>query len=91
MIVKILNASGNDFYGVKYNEKKIDKGSGELMLMKNFPSFINQNNSQEQVRDYLKSISENEKVKNPQFHVVISTKFQEHSKEELAKIAEEFM
>ena len=91
MIVKILNASGNDFYGVKYNEKKIDKGSGELMLMKNFPSFINQNNSQKQVRDYLKSISKNEKVKNPQFHVVISTKFQEHSKEELAKIAEEFM
>ena len=91
MIVKILNASGRDFHGVKYNEKKIDKGKGELMLMKNFPSFINEKSSQEQVRDYLKSISKNERVKNPQFHAVISTKFQEHSKEELTKVAEEFM
>ena len=91
MIVKILNASGTDFHGVKYNEKKIDKGKGELMLMKNFPSFINEKSSQEQVRDYLKSISKNERVKNPQFHAVISTKFQEHSKEELTKVAEEFM
>lgn len=91
MIVKILNGSGRDFHGVKYNEKKIDKGKGELMLMKNFPSFINEKSSQEQVRDYLKSISKNERVKNPQFHAVISTKFQEHSKEELTKVAEEFM
>ena len=91
MIVKILNASGTDFHGVKYNEKKIDKGKGELMLMKNFPSFINEKSSQEQVRDYLKSISKNERVKNPQFHAVISTKFQEHNKEELTNVAEEFM
>lgn len=37
MIVKILSSSSSDFHGVKYNEKKIDKGSGELMKMKNFP------------------------------------------------------
>lgn len=91
MIVKILNASGTDFHGVKYNEKKIDKGKGELMLMKNFPSFINEKSSQEQVRDYLKSISKNERVKNPQFHAVISTKFQEHTREELTNVADEFM
>jgi hypothetical protein len=63
----------------------------ELMLMKNFPSFINESSSQEEVRNYLKSISKNEKVKKPQFHAVISTKFQQHSKEELAKVAEDFM
>ena len=61
------------------------------MLMKNFPSFINENSSQEEVRYYLKSISKNEKVKKPQFHAVISTKFQQHNKEELAKVAEDFM
>jgi len=61
------------------------------MLMKNFPSFINENSSQEGVRNYLKSISKNEKVKKPQFHAVISTKFQQHNKEELAKVAEDFM
>jgi hypothetical protein len=57
MIVKILSSSSSDFHGVKYNEKKIDKGSGELMKMKNFPSFINSKSRQDSVRDYLKSIS----------------------------------
>lgn len=91
MIIKILGSSGSDFHGVKYNEKKIEKGTGELVMMKNFPSFINESSSQEQVRDYLKSVSANEKVKKPQFHAVISTKFQQHDKEELTKIAENFM
>ena len=30
-------------------------------------------------------------MKTAQFHAVISTRFQEHSKEELTKIAEDFM
>lgn len=91
MIVKILGSGSSNFHGVQYNDKKVEKGTGELMLMKNFPSFINENSSQEGVRNYLKSISKNEKVKKPQFHAVISTKFQQHSKEELAKVAEDFM
>lgn len=91
MIVKILGSGSSNFHGVQYNDKKVEKGTGELMLMKNFPSFIDENSSQEEVRNYLKSISKNEKVKKPQFHAVISTKFQQHSKEELAKVAEDFM
>ena len=92
MIIKILRASGSDFNGVKYNDKKIDKGTGELMLMKNFPSFINELSSKEQVRNYLRAISiGNKKVLKPQFHAMISTKFQGHSKEELTKVAENFM
>ena len=91
MIVKILGSASSNFHGVQYNDKKVEKGTGELMLMKNFPSFINENSSQEEVRNYLKSISKNEKVKKPQFHAVISTKFQQHNKEELAKVAEDFM
>lgn len=91
MIVKILGSSGSDFHGVKYNDKKVEKGTGELMMMKNFPSFINETSSQQEVRDYFKSISKNEKVKKPQFHAVISTKFQQHDKEELTKIAENMM
>ncbi|ELR81215.1 Relaxase/mobilization nuclease [Elizabethkingia anophelis R26] len=59
--------------------------------MKSFPTFINSKSSQDSVRDYLKSISKNEKIKKPQFHAVISTKFQEHSKEDLTKTAESFM
>ena len=91
MIVKILGSASSSFHGVQYNDKKVEKGKGELMLMKNFPSFINESSSKEEVRNYLKSISKNEKVKKPQFHAVISTKFQQHSKEELTKVAEDFM
>lgn len=91
MIIKIFKSAGSDFSGVRYNDKKVEKGTGELMLMKNFPSFINEESSQEEVRNYLKSVSKNDKVKKPQFHAVISTKFQDHSKEELAEIAENFM
>ena len=91
MIVKILGSASSNFHGVQYNDKKVEKGTVELMQMKNFPSFINENSSQEEVRNYLKSISKNEKVKKPQFHAVISTKFQQHNKEELAKVAEDFM
>ena len=91
MIVKIITASGSDFHGVQYNDKKVEKGTGELMLMKNFPSFINGESTQEQVRNYFKSISKNEKVKKPQFHAVISAKYQTHGKEELTEIAKEFM
>ena len=56
MIVKILKASGSDFHGVHYNDKKVEKGSGELMLMKNFPSFINEDSGPDEVRNYFKSI-----------------------------------
>ncbi|WP_073335424.1 relaxase/mobilization nuclease domain-containing protein [Chryseobacterium carnipullorum] len=92
MIVKIMNPAGSDFPGVNYNDKKIDKGKGELMMMKNFPSFINENSDKQQVRDYLKAISAgNKRVIKPQFHATISTKFREHSKEELTKIADDFM
>lgn len=91
MIVKIMKPAGSAFPGVNYNDKKIDKGKGELMLMKNFPSFINESSSKEEVKSYLASVSKNEKVKKPQFHAALSTKFREHSKEELTKVAESFM
>ena len=86
-----MEPAGSGFPGVQYNDKKVEKGSGELMLMKNFPCFINENSSQQDVRDYLKSVSNNERVKKPQFHAAISTKFREHTKEELTRIAENFM
>jgi hypothetical protein len=87
-----MPAAGASFPGVNYNDKKINSGKGELMLMKNFPSFINESSDKQQVRDYLRAISvANKKIIKPQFHAMISTKFQEHSKEELTEIAENFM
>nr|WP_111959852.1 relaxase/mobilization nuclease domain-containing protein [Chryseobacterium lathyri] len=91
MIIKIMEPAGSNFPGVQYNDKKVEKGSGELMLMKNFPSIVNENSSQQEVREYLRSISNIERVKKPQFHAVVSTKFREHTKEELTSIAENFM
>ncbi|MDP2455236.1 MULTISPECIES: relaxase/mobilization nuclease domain-containing protein [unclassified Kaistella] len=92
MIVKIMPAAGSSFPGVNYNEKKIKGGKGELMMMKNFPSFINRSSGQQQVRNYLRAISVgNKKIIKPQFHAMISTKFKEHSKGELTEIAENFM
>ena len=91
MIVKILSSASKDFHGVKYNDKKVHNEKGELMLMKNFPSFINEHSSQEEVRDYFKAISQGERTQKPQFHAVISTKYQEHSKEQLTEIADNFM
>ncbi|MDY3547049.1 hypothetical protein PG291_00320 [Riemerella anatipestifer] len=44
MIVKILSAS-KSFSDVEYNDKKVEKGKGELMAMKNYPSFINEESS----------------------------------------------
>lgn len=86
-----MEPAGSGFPGIQYNDKKVEKGSGELMLMKNFPSIVNENSSQQEVRKYLRSISNNERVKKPQFHAAISTKFREHTKEELTTIAENFM
>ena len=91
MIVKLMKPASSNFPGIQYNDKKIDKGKGELMLMKNFPSFINELSSKEEVKSYLASVSKNKKVKKPQFHAALSTKYREHSKEELTKIAENFM
>lgn len=92
MIVKIMAAAGSSFPGVNYNDTKIKKGKGELVMMKNFPSFIKTSSKKEEIKNYLKAISNsNTNVKKPQFHAMISTKFQKHSKEELANIAENFM
>ena len=92
MIVKMMKPAGNSFPAVNYNDKKIKKEEGELTLMKNFPSFIDKDSNKHQVKNYLRAISiGNKKVLKPQFHAMISTKFREHSKEELTKIAENFM
>lgn len=95
MIVKILlsnKEASQNFGGVRYNDNKIEKGNGELMEMKNFPSFIDKTSSRDIVSNYLKTISkQNTSIKKPQFHCALSTKGKEHSKEELAEMANKWM
>lgn len=90
MIVKILNSSGS-FNGVDYNDKKVDNGKGELVKMKNFPSYIDNKSSANDVKNYFKFQASSSKIKNAQFHLTISTKGRTHSKEDLSTIAEKFM
>jgi hypothetical protein len=92
MIVKILG-SGAGFNGVDYNTEKIDKGKGELMLVKNF-DFLDglKNLRPEDYKNYLQMISsKNQKIVNPQFHAAISCKGKEYSKEQLMEIGEQWL
>jgi hypothetical protein len=92
MIVKILNRSSKEFNGVSYNDKKIDQGKGELLKMKNFPASINASSGTQDVKNYLKALSNsNKRIQNPQFHCTISAQGRSYSKEQLALTAEKFM
>lgn len=86
-----MASAGASFPGVGYNDRKMEGGKGELMMMKNFPSYISEKSSMEEVKNHLALVSKSEKTKKPQFHAAISTKFREHTKEELTKVAEKFM
>lgn len=86
-----MASAGSSFPGVGYNDRKMEGGKGELMLMKNFPAYISEKSSMEEVKGHLALVSKSEKTKKPQFHAAISTKFREHTKEELTKVADKFM
>lgn len=92
MIVKILNKSSKEFNGVSYNDKKIDNGKGELLSMKNFPPYINSSSGTQDVKNYFKALSNNNKrIQNPQFHCTISAQGRTYSKDQLSDIADKFM
>jgi Relaxase/Mobilisation nuclease domain len=95
MIAKIMKPSPS-FQAVYYNEHKISEQKAQLMVAANF----NQSGEIRGVgtltkRDYMAyftALSEtNERVKNRQFHAVISAKGQSHTAEELTAIAEEYL
>ncbi|MCI0922416.1 relaxase/mobilization nuclease domain-containing protein [Sphingobacterium rhinopitheci] len=92
MIVKILKKSAS-FKAVRYNTAKVDSNRGELLLVKNFGILQGIENLKPQdYINYLQVLSAaNTRIKYPQFHVAISTKGREHSKEELSTIAEQWM
>ena len=92
MIVKILKKSST-FKAVTYNTGKVDKNKGELLLVKNFGVLqgIEELRPQDYI-NYLEAVSSSStRIKYPQFHVAISTKERQHSKEELSDIAQKWM
>ncbi|QJD98564.1 relaxase/mobilization nuclease domain-containing protein (plasmid) [Mucilaginibacter robiniae] len=92
MIVKILNSSSK-FNGVSYNTKKTDKDLGELMKVKNFGYLQAVTNVlPEEYKNYLIfHSSTNSKVKDQQFHAVITCKGREYDKHQLTGFADAFL
>src|SRR5690606_9741590 len=92
MTVKILSSTSS-FNGVSYNTNKTQNSKGELMKSKNFGYLQHSSNvTPEEMKTFLKAHSNrNKRVKDKQFHAVISCREREYSKEALTKIAEEWL
>lgn len=75
MIIKILSSAKN-FSGINYNEKKNDLGDSELLCAENFGGLSFQTDlGKADYVNYMKAIGAlNPRVKNKQFHAVISVK-----------------
>jgi len=92
MVVKILSSSST-FNGVSYNTNKTEKDKGELMKVANFGYLEGFTNVQPQeYKNYLIfHSSSNTRMKDKQFHAVISCKGKEFDKHQLTSIAAEYL
>lgn len=92
MIATILKSSST-FSAVNYNERKVSKGTAELVEIANFGYLQKTGNlSASNLREYLvKYSSINQNIKNTQFHVAISCKKQDYSHEQLIDIAHQYL
>jgi Relaxase/Mobilisation nuclease domain len=93
MIAKIMK-SAQSFDAVYYNDNKIKEQKATFLTAANFHTsgtnlnFLSRNDA----ITYFNKVSDlNPRVKNKQFHAVISTKGTEHTAEELKSIAEEYI
>jgi len=92
MVIKILSSAAT-YNGISYNFEKLTTGMAELMVAKNFgPLELLDHIRQEDYKNYLQMLSaRNTRIKQPQFHAVVSTKGKDHSKAELTEIAEKWL
>ena len=92
MIVKILSSSAS-FSGVNYNTDKVEQGKGELVNVSNFGAlqFLSSLRPSDYI-NYFKAVSSaNKRVSKPQFHAVISAKGKSTLKEDLTRIAQDWL
>jgi hypothetical protein len=89
MIAHILKKPSMVFAGVKYNTNKVDRNTGELMLIANFGILQALSNPRPQdLVNYLLMVSaQNRGIKNTQFHATISARGRNYNKQELTKAA----
>ena len=93
MIAKILTKSAT-FDAVIYNDKKVMKGVAELLEMRNmgYIESMNASRTTEATRKFFVEYSnQNDRIKYPQFHVVLSCKGHELDKSELLEMAHKYM
>src|SRR5574344_2638886 len=92
MIATLLK-SCSTFSAVNYKERKVSKGTAELMEIANFGYLQKTGNlSASNLRDYLVKYSLiNQNIKNTQFHVAISCKKQDYTHDELIDIAHQYL
>ena len=92
MIVKILSSAKN-FAGISYSERKNEAGASELLCARNFEGLSFQTDrSRADYINYMKAISAlNSRVKNRQFHAVISVKGKSASVDKLMHIGERYL
>lgn len=92
MIATILKSS-KTFAAVDYNEKKVKEGKAELLSMENFITLQGLHNlTGADFKDSLMEWSQrNDRIKYPQFHVAISCKGKEYTKEQLLDIAHQWL
>ena len=93
MIATILKSSSS-FSAVRYNERKVENGVAELVAIRNFGYLQNAPDMRgiTSLRNYLMDYSaRNDRTRMTQFHAAISCKGSEYSKEELIKIAEQYL
>jgi len=93
MIIKILSSARN-FEGIDYSERKNDQGKSRLLKANNFEALGHSNSSLKKADyiNYMKLVCDaNPRVKNRQFHAVISAKGDSYSPERLSQIAEQYL
>ena len=93
MIATILKSSST-FSAVRYNERKVENGVAELVAIRNFGYLQDAPEMRgiTSLRNYLMDYSaRNDRTRMTQFHAAISCKGDEYSKEELIKIADQYL
>jgi hypothetical protein len=94
MIAKIMK-SANSFQAVYYNEHKIEGGKAVLMVAANFNqdgfNTMNTLTKSDYIAYFMALSKLNSRVKNRQFHAVLSAKGQSYNAEELKTLAEEYL
>lgn len=91
VICSILGSATSRFPAVRYTTNKIGSKEGELLALDNFPSHFSLKSSPSKVRSLFQEISLLSRSKKPQFHGVLSGRFQDHSPKDLLELSRKLM